>query len=68
MKLNHLSDEVLLSRIGELARRERELLTQALHHLREIERRRLFASLGFSSMFDYAVTKLGYSGTEVRVP
>jgi hypothetical protein len=32
-----------------------------LHHLREIERRRLFADLGYSSLFDYAVGELKYS-------
>lgn len=32
-----------------------------LHHLREIEKRRLFSDLGYPSLFEYAVRELGYS-------
>lgn len=61
MNLKNMPDKELLSKTDELARRERELLTEVLHHLREIERRRLFSDLGFKSLFDYAVKRLGYS-------
>lgn len=61
MNLKNLSDQELLLRTDDLARRERELLNQVLHHLREIERRRLFSDLGYKSLFDYAVKRLGYS-------
>lgn len=61
MNLKNISDNELLRKIEELAQKERELLTDVLQHLREIERRRLFSSLGFSSLFSYAVAKLGYS-------
>ncbi len=56
-----LSDRDLLSRMHQLVRRERELLTEILHHLKEVERRKLFSDLGFRSLFDYAVRELGYS-------
>lgn len=61
MNLRHLSDEALLAATERLVREERGILTSVLHHLREIERRRLFAALKYSSLFDYAVRGLGYS-------
>jgi hypothetical protein len=59
--LQHLQDAVLLSQIKHLVQSERELLIKILHHLREIERRRLFSDLGYKSLFDYAVHELKYS-------
>lgn len=61
MNLTNLSDEKLLSQTESLVRHEREVLTDVLHHLREIERRRLYSALKYNSLFAYAVTKLGYS-------
>jgi 5-methylcytosine-specific restriction endonuclease McrA len=61
MNLKNLSDDILLSEIKNLVQNERELLTQILHHLREIERRRVFSKLRYTSLFDYAVKNLGYS-------
>jgi hypothetical protein len=41
---------------------ERETsLSEILHYLAEIERRRIFAIEGFGSLFDYCVKILGYS-------
>ena len=37
------------------------LTIRVLRHLREIERRNLFADRGYSSLFDYCVRELGYS-------
>ncbi len=59
--LNNISDEILLIETLKLVQREREILGLVLHHLREIERRRLFSTEGCSSLFDYATRKLGYS-------
>lgn len=61
MNLRYLTDEALLTAANELVQREREILTSLLHHLREIERRRLYSSLKCSSLFDYLISKLGYS-------
>src|SRR5690606_13611433 len=44
-----------------LAQNERDLLTKILHHLREVERRKLFSDLGYKSLFEYAVHELKYS-------
>jgi hypothetical protein len=59
MDLKCLNDEKLLAETSRLVKEERELLTTILHHLREIERRRLFC--GHPSLFAYAVKVLGYS-------
>ena len=56
-----LSDHLLLQRIKELSAVEHHIEAVVSDHLREIERRRLFLTLGCSSMFDYAVRELGYS-------
>lgn len=61
MNLVNLSDDQLISRTKLLAKQERELLTEVLHHLAEVDRRRLFSKLQFTSLFDYAVKELGYS-------
>ncbi len=61
MNLKSLSDQALLAATAKLAHEERELLIAVLAHLREIERRRLFCDLGFSSLHAYAVKHLKYS-------
>lgn len=61
MNLKHLSDDQLISKTKLLAKQERELLTEVLHHLSEVGRRRLFSVLKYKSLFDYAVKELGYS-------
>ncbi len=61
MNLNSLSDQVLLSATEKLAHDEREILIAVLAHLCEIERRRLYCDLGFSSLHAYAVKQLRYS-------
>ena len=61
MQLQNLSDATLLINTKKLVAHERETLAEILHHLREIERRRLFASEKCESLHDYATKKLGYS-------
>jgi hypothetical protein len=60
MNLNTIPDVTLIANTESLIRQEREILTNVLHHLREIERRRLFSSLGYKSLFDFTVKRLGY--------
>lgn len=60
MNLKSINDKTLIQNTEELVSKERELLTSVLHHLREIDRRRLFSDLGYKSLFDFAVRKLGY--------
>ena len=64
MTLKNLSDEVLIERLKKLVQEEREILISVLHHLREVERRRLFAKYQCASLFVYAVTELKYSESQ----
>lgn len=61
MRLKHLSDSDLHSQAQRLVKEERELLTRILWHLHEIDRRKLFSSLKYRSLFEYAVKELHYS-------
>lgn len=61
MNLNRLSDQELLKTTKDLVQVERSTLTKILHHLREIERRKLYSDLGCASLFEYAVKHLQYS-------
>ena len=55
-----LSDQHLLQRLKELSAIEHYVQGVVIDHLREVERRGLYLTLGFSGMFDY-VRELGYS-------
>lgn len=57
LNLVNLSDRDLIESIEETVGREREILIRVLEHLREIDRRRLYSSLGYSSLWDYAVKR-----------
>lgn len=61
MNLKNISDQFLLSEADRLTKNERKELTTILYHLKEIETRRLFSSLGYKSMFEYTIKELGYS-------
>ena len=56
-----LSDRRLLQQLKHLTAVEHQLEIVVIDHLRELERRRLFLTLGCSSLFDYATRELGYS-------
>ena len=61
MKLTHLTDDELDQQLVGLARKEREILTDILNHLRECEARRLYSKYKFQSLFEYAIKRMGYS-------
>ena len=58
-----LSDDRLWENTKKLAQKERELSLQVIHHLEEIESRKLYLKRGFSSLFHYCVKELQYSET-----
>ena len=64
--LRFLSPDALLEKTKILAAEERKITLEILNHLREIDRRRLFALRGFSSLFDYATRELGYSAAAAQ--
>src|SRR5665213_3415553 len=59
--MKHLTDKALLENTLKLVHDEREILVAILHHLREIERRKLYSMLKYSSLFEYAINELKYS-------
>lgn len=61
MNLKMVSKEELLCSTEKLVAEERRITSQILWHIFEIERRRLFAELGFASLFEYCTVQLKYS-------
>jgi 5-methylcytosine-specific restriction endonuclease McrA len=61
VKPSSLSNQDLWVRTKKLVSEETYKTLEVLHHLREIERRRLYLSYGFPSLFEYAVKELKYS-------
>jgi len=59
--IKYLSDSKLLETTLKLSKKEREVTLEILEHLREVEYRRLYCKLGYSSLFSYCVSVLSYS-------
>ena len=60
MNLNNLSETELISKTKFISNEEKRLTAELLHYLAEIERRRLFAKMGYKSIFDLCVKYLNY--------
>ena len=58
-RLVALGNDALVAALARLVRRENELLSDMLAHLAELDERRLYLELGFSSMFAYCTEALG---------
>lgn len=59
--LRKLSDERLTSELKMMVKKERQLLSTIILHIAEIDRRRLFLTLAYPSLFDYLLKHIGYS-------
>lgn len=59
--LKNKSNETLLTDLKQMVVEERKLLTEILHHLKEVEDRRLYLERGYPSLFAFATEELGYS-------
>ena len=64
MNTAYLSDMQLLSNTKFLIRKEHEISIKVLDHLAEIERRKLYCDLKYSSLFTYCQGELGFSEQE----
>src|SRR5437868_2102259 len=60
MELKNISNKDLLESLDKLVRTERKLTHAILCHINEVESRRLYAELGFDSMFKYLASHCGY--------
>ncbi len=56
-----IDNQTVHQNLVSLAAEERRVTLEVLQHLRECERRRIFAERGHSSLFDYVVRELHYS-------
>lgn len=61
MNLKHLTDKQLIIDLKFHVKNERASTTAVLHHLKEVERRKLFSDLKYSSMMEYTMKELGYT-------
>jgi HNH endonuclease len=65
--LKSLSDELLDQSLLTYVRKEKEVLKEILCHIAEVDRRRLYLTLGYSSLYVYLTERLGYdSGSAQR--
>lgn len=60
MDLSKISNHDLLGRLEKLVRTERKITHLILCHINEFEIRKLYAEMGFDSMFKYLTQHLGY--------
>ncbi len=61
MKLNELSNTELVAELKALVETERDASLKVIEHLRELDDRKLYRDLGFSSLFAYCTGELQYS-------
>src|SRR5260221_140198 len=61
MNLKHLNDIELLNCTDRAVDGERAAITIVLHHFKEIERRRLYSAHKYSSLFQMAMDRYGYT-------
>lgn len=61
LNLKTKSDTILLADLKAMVAKERQLLTQILHYLKEVYDRRLYLERGYSSLFAFCTEYLGYS-------
>jgi hypothetical protein len=66
MRLKELSDGKLIEEIKSKTKRERELITEIIEYLREIDVRSLHLARRFSSLFDFCLKELNYSPAEAH--
>ncbi len=67
LNLKTLSDSELLVQTEKTVFQERECTNLVLDHLREVEKRLLYAKLGFSSMFQYCTKHLKYCNASAQL-
>ncbi len=63
-KLDSVSDDDLLRRLSEIMKKSRRVEVDLIAHIGEVDRRRLYANVAFSSMFAYCTERLHLSEHE----
>jgi len=60
-QLNLLSNASVVTELKQLIQSEREILADVIRYLQEVDRRKIFLELGFSSLYTFCTRALGYS-------
>jgi hypothetical protein len=63
----NVSDQNLLNKVKEYRSKEKYYTSKILEHLQEIENRKVYCDLGYSSLFRYCLEELTYSEAEASV-
>jgi hypothetical protein len=58
-RLKSLADDELLAGLSRIVERRNQITAEFLAYLAELDERQLFLDLGFASLFEYCVEKLG---------
>jgi exonuclease VII small subunit len=61
MNFQNISNTELMTNFENLVVNERKITAHIIKHVAEIDRRKLFLEKGFTSLFDYLVSEIGYS-------
>ncbi len=61
MNLQKVSDLKLDENLKSLVQSEREILSDILLHIAEVDRRKLYLTFGYRSLFDYLTQSIGYA-------
>src|SRR5437763_1098111 len=60
-EISKLKNTELNEKVKALATEERHLTKVILEHIAEVDRRKLFLGMAYSSLFDYLTKEIGYS-------
>jgi len=66
ISLTGIPNHELLGRLKQFVAKEQTLTHRIILHLAELDRRRLYAELGYSSLYDYCVRGLKYSSASAQ--
>lgn len=64
--LKGLTNLTLDKNLQELIASEREILTEIITYIREVDCRKLFLSFGYPSLFEYLTRRMGYSNASAQ--
>ena len=64
--LSPLSNKNLDEKLNQLISSERELLTEIIIHIREVDSRKMYLDFGYASLFDYLTLRMGYANASAQ--
>ena len=64
--LSALSNKNLDEKLNQLISSEREMLTEIIIHIREVDSRKMYLDFGYASLFDYLTLRMGYANASAQ--